>query len=100
MEIDTTNSGLQPKTIKEYPVKSDDNNDEIKISSTLRKKICFTQNKKIVIVELILKALILLLVLTGVSFKICYQMTFNSVSDRPENATVGKDRATKSPKLE
>ena len=100
MEIDTTNSGLQPKTIKEYPVKSDDNNDEIKISSTLRRKICFTQNKKIAIAELILTALIFLLVLTGVSFKICYQMIFNSVSDRPENSTVAKARVMKSPKLE
>ena len=106
METDTTIAGLPPETIKEYPLITGDNNDHTKMISKLRMKICLTQNRKIFIAELILSALICVIMLTWVSFKIKYQLTSISVSDVPENATVGKAfspllaKSTKNPKLE
>ena len=106
METDTTIAGLPPETIKEYHLITGDNNDHTKLISKLRMKICLTQNRKIFITELILSVLIFVIMLTWVSFKIRYQLTFISDSDVPENATVGKAfspfmaKATKSHKLE
>ena len=81
METDTTKSGLPPETINEYPLITGDKTDHTKMISKLRMKICLTQNRKIFIAELILSALIFVIMLTWVSFKIKYQLTFISVSD-------------------